>query len=241
VPALCSERLASQLLAAFDWNLELALDAFFTNGGLGDMADGTPPTDTSKIAAIFDRYKDASGEKIDVEGTQRLCEDLSIAPTDVVLLVLAWQMQAKVVLEFTREEFTQGMAALGCDSIDALKTKLPRLRASIDDPEEFRSFYQYAFDYARSSEPGQKSLALDTAVEMWRLLLTGRFALIEQWITFLNEQHKHAIPRDTWALLLEFSTQVRADLSDYDEDGAWPVLLDDFVAWARPKLISRED
>lgn len=37
------------------------------------------------------------------------------------------------------------------------------------------------------------------------------------------------ITQDTWSLFLQFSEQVGDDLSKFDEDGAWPVLIDDFV------------
>ena len=29
------------------------------------------------------------------------------------------------------------------------------------------------------------------------------------------------------------ATQVKSDFSDYDDDGAWPVMIDDFVGWVR--------
>lgn len=40
-----------------------------------------------------------------------------------------------------------------------------------------------------------------------------------------------AITKDTWFQLFEFAKQFGDDLSNYDENGAWPYLIDEFVEW----------
>ena len=53
---------------------------------------------------------------------------------------------------------------------------------------KFREVYNYAFGFA--CDKGQKSLALDTAEAMWRLLFEGRpWEHVDLWCEFLREHH----------------------------------------------------
>ncbi len=79
-------------------------------------------------------------------------------------------------------------------------------------------------------------MPLETAKQLFPLILKGRFAHLDLWLEFL-EGRKHAISRDSYSLLLDFAETISDDMSNFDEEnGAWPVLLDEFVDFARPKL-----
>lgn len=97
----------------------------------------------------------------------------------------------------------------------------------------------FAFEY--NKPPEQRSLPIETARQLFPLILEGRFLHLELWIEFLQGR-KNAISRDTYSLLLDFTRSVDQDLSNYDgENGAWPVLLDEFVDFAKPRIQASKD
>lgn len=67
-----------------------------------------------------DALRDAE-DKIGPEGMQALFERLDVDPLNIVALIFAWKLDAKTPFEFTRKEFVDGCAALGCDSISKLR------------------------------------------------------------------------------------------------------------------------
>nr|XP_029121494.1 uncharacterized protein LOC105048803 isoform X2 [Elaeis guineensis] len=113
---------------------------------------------------------------------------------------------------------------------EAIFNDLYKLMSCLDlsvDSRNFNCFYDFVFFFCRDN--GQKNITVHRAITAWRLVLNGRFRLINQWCKFVQEHQRHNISEDTWQQLLAFSRCVNEDLEGYDPKGAWPVLIDDFV------------
>lgn len=196
------------------------------------------------VNTLFNDFKDADQDKIGPESLEAFFEALELNPLDISALIFAWKLNAQTPCEFSRAEFVDGLMRLGVDSMAKLKKKVHALKSMIADPADFRAFYLFSFDY--NKPPGQRTLPIDTARQLWPLLFGDRFQHLDLWLEFL-EPRKHAVTRDSFVLLLDFANTINADLSNYDEEGgAWPVIIDEFVDYAKskqptPEVASDED
>lgn len=229
---------ALDCLQLTNWALEPAVDYFYSSGISRTVSRSA--INHKSLREFFEQYKDANSDVILAEGILQLCEDLNVEPEDLVMLVLSWHLKAQTMGEYTRSEFEGGMERLGVDSLDKLKAKLPRFRSELNDPSSFKEIYNYAYLFSR--EKGQKCVQLETALAMWQLLVTPeKWKRVGSWCEFLRQRHKRAISKDTWTQLLEFMSTIEDDFSNYDENGAWPYLIDEFVAWEKERMIANGD
>lgn len=180
----------------------------------------------------FQEYTSADDpELIGPDGMEKFCEDIGVEPENIVMLVVAWKMDAKQMGFFTMQEWLRGLDDLKCDSILAVRNKLDHLRSLLNDSVTFKNIYRYAYDFARDKD--QRSMDLETGKAMLQLLLGKHWPLYGQFHQFLEQSKYKVLNKDQWCNILEFSRSIDPDLSNYDEDGAWPVLLDEFVEWLK--------
>jgi hypothetical protein len=93
------------------------------------------------------------------------------------------------------------------------------------------------FGFAK--DPCSRNVSVETAVFLWKLLLLPKHPLTENWTTFLEvTEKKHDVSKDSWNMLLDFFEEIQGDISNYDEDGPWPVLIDEFVEYEKLKASS---
>ena len=200
-------------------------------------------------------------KNITVDGVIQLCEDLELDPSSREILILAWQCKCKAQATITKDEFRQGMASifqydknLNKITVQTIAEKLSEINTLIDSPNQKQNFKQlYEFTFIYGKDPTQKSLEIEAAIEYWKMLFSingnydndmiydgqfPNFSLFENFITFLqtvtmvNEDRPlKMITRDQWSQLLDFAADCQKNIKEHNELSAWPVLIDEYVAW----------
>jgi len=57
--------------------------------------------------------------------------------------------------------------------------------------------------------------------------------LLEKWLAFCAQSTEFkAVNRDVWEQVYDFLKETK-NLDSYDDSGAWPVQVDEFIQWAK--------
>ncbi|KAG4992490.1 hypothetical protein JHK85_026618 [Glycine max] len=167
------------------------------------------------IFEIYRRYCDIKSGHAYIGGEEGYRQDSDI-------------QKAKVSREALTQlsKLVESRVTTGVTIFDELSMLMSRLNLRADFPE-FSRFYDFVFFMCR--ENGQKNITVSRAVTAWKLVLAGRFSLLHPWCDFVEKNQRYNISEDTWQQVLAFSWCTRDSLEAYDPEGAWPVLIDDFV------------
>ena len=116
-----------------------------------------------------DAHAESGSDSIEIEGIEKFCADLKVDPTDQIVLLIAWQMNAETMGVFTRDEWTGGMMAMGVEDIPQLIAAFPTLRQLLNSDGNFQDFYTFCFRFSKDPGHGVRTLR-EWHPQMTRLL-----------------------------------------------------------------------
>lgn len=217
------------------------------------------PYTPERALNLFKKYADqADPDTIGPGGLEALCGDAEIPMEGVLPLLLAWQLNAKDLGTFTKDEWMKGTGNLRTASPQVLRLALsdledllildkPPLKPSKnelynrtaywayarDTKHSFHEFYAFCFNLAKAEQ--SRNIDMEVVTALWSVILPPKFPIMNEIIAFINENGTYkAANKDLWIMMLEFCESVKPTLEGYEESGdAWPTLLDDFVEWKR--------
>lgn len=209
------------------------------NSPLGAAASASK-SQRDAVSELYEKYREKDGgdgapDQIGPEGIMEMCSDMGLEPTDVKLLILAWCFQAEEQGYFSKAEWIRGMSELRVDSMATLVSKLDsldrQLRGATSSPT-FKDFYKFAFRFSRSA--GQKSLEIESVKALLITVLPPPHPHVESLLKFLEATPSiRGLNEDQWSSFLLFSHDISIDFSNFDPDGAWPSMLDDYVCYCK--------
>lgn len=108
---------------------------------------------SNRLLAWFKTYTNDDPQQLGPDGMERFCLDIGVDPEDIVMLVIAYKMNAKRMGYFSQSEFVRGLSdsEILCDSPAKLQNKLEYFYNLMNDPQIFKMIFRYGYDFARVS------------------------------------------------------------------------------------------
>ena len=155
--------------------------------------------------------------------------DVGLHPDHLLAFVISWRLNSKRMGVIKKDPFIQGLCTLQVDSVEKLKAMLPLFHKDLKDHR--KEIFIHAFQIAKP--PTQRTLDFETASAIIRLFLSSHVHA-EKFITFLRDQTSYKVlTRDQWACAYDLISTLSPTLDDYDADGAWPSMMDEYYEWIR--------
>lgn len=180
-------------------------------------------------------------------------QDLHVELDDAVVMAIFDLLDAPTMGEFTKEGFVDGWQRASspsnpCDTTDRQEQYVKVLRQKFQsDPAYFKQVYKSSFKYAKPE--GQRAVPVDMAFTFWDMFFRGGHGgsewntpttkWMDLWAEFYTSKNNRPVNKDLWNQVAELVTKTKEPggetLEWWNEDGAWPTAVDDYVAFVKEK------
>lgn len=174
----------------------------------------------------------------------RYLEDLGVPLDGVGFIVISEILDSPQMGQFPRAGFEKGWTLYQANTLDKQRKIGSHLIQQVGKPPQrdfFKQVYKRAFTIGR--QHGQKAVDLAAATEYWKLLFSEPSVVwrsettpwLDWWIEFLERDWKKSVNKDMWDQTYSFFEKSVQDesMSWWDENGAWPGVIDDFVMFVQ--------
>ncbi|KAJ8108235.1 hypothetical protein ONZ43_g6489 [Nemania bipapillata] len=194
----------------------------------------------------LDEREDAQ-DTLGADSAMNYLQSIGVGLEDASLFLAVELLQAPSIGEILRAGFVNGWREVSIEAKTEAQAAHLKYLAGLMTKERdlFRKVYRYAFIVGKEGD--QRALSLDLALLYWETLFkkpgqswigsSRKIDWLNEWKCFLQENWKRSVNRDMWNQTLEFAFKSIDDesLSFWSEDGAWPGVIDEFVAWYKRK------
>ncbi|KAF3924006.1 hypothetical protein ABW21_db0204387 [Orbilia brochopaga] len=198
---------------------------------------------------------DDDPEQIDVGGIIKLLGDLDVKFESAAIYLLCWKLELGAMGSIPKKKWVDGMNRYGIkNNQQLLKTLAAWLQDTkpVSPPSDtFVAFFKYMFQFSKAT-PETRSVALDSALAVLTFVLdpltydlkydpatavplpidVHPYPHAAPFLEFLTEkQPVKVINKDQWESFIPFNRSVSYTLENYNPEGAWPNLYDQYVDW----------
>jgi hypothetical protein len=216
-------------------NPDLSYSPSSTRNG---QEDGGRPTFDAYACELF-FHELAKEERLEYSALEDLASRICPGKTHksfILLIILSYKMKTRSFVSWTKSEWLRGMEELRIHSMPQLIAQTDELLKLWDDETALREMWRYCYDAGKGDSKDMGTPFVKALVEAF---FTCRWNLWESFSSYLDDMKIRSLTKDQFYSLFDFQKSVnsRGDLLDYDFEGAWPTLLDEFVEY----LIKKSD
>jgi len=141
------------------------------------------------------------------------------------LSIACWTPMREELKEIRAEANRNSLT--GATSFKALAELAAYLDIDALPKKDFSYFYRFSFFLSRQYE--HKSIPTSIGIRVWDMFCKKRFQFFLPLCRFVENHTMKFMTEDTWVQVLEFNQVIKSDFSNFDPQGAWPTLIDEFV------------
>ncbi|WPJ63844.1 hypothetical protein SMAC4_02077 [Sordaria macrospora] len=257
---------AQRYLRNANYNVELAANLYMNDRERKRGPDDALNQLFDRLISDEDRTTAGAGKPVDAigaESAQAYISSMGANIENFEAFVVLEIVRADSIGQISRQGFVEGWTAVYLEQRIPADPTAHRNYVQMciqnlpQNPAYFKKVYQFAFGLGKA-EPAQKALEKDVALVFWDLFLgtaessdTGvpgprpwksqNVDWLGAWKRFLAEKWTRSVNKDMWNQTLAFAEKTLVDetLGFWNEDQAWPGVIDDFVLWCREEGIAK--